>query len=167
MHSHPRSVIDGFLSALHVKLGHPSRHQMKLVPQRHFLDLDNTLDRCCQCCLLCSSLKKVPSSLVEQSSSNSPQALGSSLAATLQNATVSWSLSSMRLPHPSPLRLVVKYATQRNMRNIRRCQSVKYAICGKRFILSAVNLQNVKHRMLTVSVNTHKMDVGCGNCFQH
>ena len=64
----PRSVVDGFLAALHVKLDHPSRHQMKLVSQRYFfaLDLDKALERCSQCCHLCSSLKKVPSSLVEQ-----------------------------------------------------------------------------------------------------
>lgn len=36
----PRPVIDGFLSALHVKLDHPSRHQMKLVVQRYFFALD-------------------------------------------------------------------------------------------------------------------------------
>ena len=52
--------------------------------------------------------------------------------------------------------LIVKYATQRNMRiirYIRQCQSVKYVIyatCAKRFILSAFNLQNAKLLMLTV-----------------
>ena len=79
----PRSVVDGFLAALHVKLDHPSRHQMKLVSQRYFfaLDLDKALDRCSQCCHLCSSLKKVPSSLVEQSTSDPPDGLGISFAA--------------------------------------------------------------------------------------
>ena len=54
----PRSVVDGFLAALHIKLDHPSRHQMKLVSQRYFfaLDLDKALDRCSKCCHLCSSL---------------------------------------------------------------------------------------------------------------
>ena len=81
----PRSVIDGFLSALHVKLDHPSRHQMKLVTQRYFfaLDLDKALDRCSQCCHLCSSLKKVPSSLVEQSTSDPPDGVGISFAADI------------------------------------------------------------------------------------
>ncbi len=81
----PRSVIDGFLSALHVKLNHPSRHQMKLVSQRYFfaLDLDKALDRCSQCCHLCSSLKKVPSSLVEQSTSDPPDGIGISFAADI------------------------------------------------------------------------------------
>ena len=81
----PRSVIDGFLSALHVKLDHPSRHQLKLVTQRYFyaLDLDKALDRCSQCCHLCSSLKKVPSTLVEQSSSDPPDGVGISFAADI------------------------------------------------------------------------------------
>ena len=62
----PRSVVDGSLAALQVKLDHPSRHQMKLISQRYFLDLDKALDRCSQCCHVCSSLKKVPSTLVER-----------------------------------------------------------------------------------------------------
>lgn len=81
----PRSVVDGFLAALHVKLDHPSRHQMKLVSQRYFfaLDLDKALDRCSQCCHLCSSLKKVPSSLIEQSTSDPPDGFGISFAADI------------------------------------------------------------------------------------
>ena len=73
----PRSVVDGFLTALHVKLDHPSRHQMKLISQRYFfaLDLDKALDRCSQRSRLCSSLKKVPSTLVEQSTSDRTTAL--------------------------------------------------------------------------------------------
>ena len=49
-----RSVVHGFLSALHVRLDRPSRHQMKLVVQRYFfaLDLDKALDRCTQSCHL-------------------------------------------------------------------------------------------------------------------
>ena len=79
----PRSVVDGFLAALHVKLDHPSRHQMKLVSQRYFfaLDLDRALDWCSQCCHLCSSLKKVPNNLVEQSTTDPPDGFGISFAA--------------------------------------------------------------------------------------
>ena len=77
----PRPVLDGFLSVLHVKLNHPSHHQMKLVIQRYLfaLDLDKSLDRCSQCCYLCSSLKVAPS-LVEQSTSDPPDGIGISLA---------------------------------------------------------------------------------------
>ena len=85
-----RSVVDRFLAALHVKLSHPSRHQMKLVSQRYFfaLDMDKALDRCSQCCHLCSYLKKAPSSLVEKSTSDTPDGFGISFAADV-SATVS------------------------------------------------------------------------------
>lgn len=51
----PRSVINGLLSALHVKLNHPSRHQMKQVVSRYFypLDLDKALDLCSTSCHVC------------------------------------------------------------------------------------------------------------------
>ena len=31
----PRSVIDGLATAIHIKLDHPSKHQLKLVMKRH------------------------------------------------------------------------------------------------------------------------------------
>ena len=79
----PCSVVDGFLTALHVKLDHPSRHRVKLVSQRYFfaLDLNKPLDQCSQCCHLCSSLKKVSSNLVEQLTSDPPDGFGISFAA--------------------------------------------------------------------------------------
>ena len=79
----PRAIIDGFLSALHVKLNHLSRHRIKLIIQRYFFALvfDKALDRCSQSCHLFSSLKNVPSSLVEQSTSDPPEGVGISVAA--------------------------------------------------------------------------------------
>ena len=79
----PRAVIDGFLSALHVKLNHPSRHRMKLIIQRYFfaLVLDKALDRCSKSCHLFSSLKNVPSSLMGQSTSDPPEGVGIPAAA--------------------------------------------------------------------------------------
>ena len=79
----PRPIIDGLLTALHVKLNHPSRHQLKQVVLRYFyaLDLDKALDECTQSCHLCASLKKIPNSLIEQSTSNPPAAVGISFAA--------------------------------------------------------------------------------------
>ncbi|KAL9979400.1 hypothetical protein ACROYT_G017059 [Oculina patagonica] len=46
-------------------------------------DLDKALDRCSQCCHLCSSLKKVPSRLVEKSTFDPPDGIGISLAADI------------------------------------------------------------------------------------
>ena len=43
----PRQVLDGLLTALHIKLDHPSRHQLKLVVNRYFyaLDMDKAIER--------------------------------------------------------------------------------------------------------------------------
>ena len=38
----PRSVLHGLVTALHIKLDHPSRHQLELVMKRHFYVLDLT-----------------------------------------------------------------------------------------------------------------------------
>ena len=56
---------------------------MKLVSQHYFfpLDLDKALDQCSQCCHLCSSLKKVPSSRVEHLTSDPPGSFGISFPA--------------------------------------------------------------------------------------
>ena len=45
----PRQVLDGLLMALHLKLDHPSKHQMKLVVRRYFfaLDMDKNIDSVC------------------------------------------------------------------------------------------------------------------------
>ncbi len=79
----PRPILDGLLTAVHVKLNHPSRHQLKLVVLRYFyaLDLDKALDQCTQSCHLCVSLKKIPNQLIEQSTSDPPAAVGISFAA--------------------------------------------------------------------------------------
>ena len=65
----PRSIIDGLLIALHIKLNQPSRHQLKQVVLRSFyaLDLDQALDQCSQTCHTCASLKTIPSCLTQQS----------------------------------------------------------------------------------------------------
>ena len=39
----PRSVLNGLVTALRIKLDHPSRHQLELVMKRHFYALDLTI----------------------------------------------------------------------------------------------------------------------------
>ena len=41
----PRSAIDGLITSLHIKLDHPTYHQMKLLSHRYFfaLDLDKVI----------------------------------------------------------------------------------------------------------------------------
>ena len=79
----PRSVLDGLLTALHLRLQHPSRHQLLTVTQRHFyaLDLNDALTRVTSNCHTCASLKKLPSPLTSQSSIDPPDAVGITFAA--------------------------------------------------------------------------------------
>ena len=79
----PRSVLDGLVTALHIKLNHPSKHQLQLVMRRHFfaLDLNKAIDRVSDSCHTCASLKTFPNTLVKQSSENSTETVGVSFAA--------------------------------------------------------------------------------------
>ena len=79
----PRQVLDGLLSAMHIKLGHPTRNQLRLTAQRVFyaLDMEKALMRVTDLCHLCASLKTVPHSLQEQSTGDPPEHPGVSFAA--------------------------------------------------------------------------------------
>lgn len=79
----PRSVIDGLVTALHLKLDHPTKHQMQQVLKRNFyaLDILKTIDRVCESCHVCASLQKVPKSLIKQSTEDPPETVGISFAA--------------------------------------------------------------------------------------
>ena len=78
----PHSVLDGLLTALHIKLKHPSRHQFQLVLQSQFFDLDmNDAISCVTSAWhTCASLRRFPSSLVSQSSDDPPEVVGVSFA---------------------------------------------------------------------------------------
>lgn len=79
----PRSVLHGLVTALHLKLDHPSKHQLQLVMKRHFyaLDINSAIDQITDSCHICSSLQKFPESLVTQSSDDPPDTIGVSFAA--------------------------------------------------------------------------------------
>ena len=79
----PRSVLDGLLTAFHIKLNHPSRHQFQMVLQRQFLalDMNDAISRVTSACHTCASLRSFPSSLVHQSSEDPPEVVGISFAA--------------------------------------------------------------------------------------
>ena len=69
----PRPVLDGFITALHIRLDHPSQHQLKSVVQRNFFAL---VERVTTGCYLCASLHKVPQMIQEQSTSDPPVSIG-------------------------------------------------------------------------------------------
>ena len=79
----PRSVLDGLLTALRIKLNHPSRHQFQMVLQRQFfaLDMNDAISRVTSACHTCASLLSFPPSLVSQSSDDPPEVVGVSFAA--------------------------------------------------------------------------------------
>ena len=81
----PRSVLDGLLTALHIKLDHPSKHQLQMVVQRHFfaLDMSTSITRVSASCHTCASLQKFPNALVRQSSEDPPEVVGVSFAADI------------------------------------------------------------------------------------
>lgn len=79
----PRQVLDGLLSALHIKLGHPTRNQLRLSFHRGFyaLDLEKALTRVTEACHLCTSLSSIPQSMQEQTTGDPPECPGISFAA--------------------------------------------------------------------------------------
>lgn len=81
----PRSVIDGLVTALHIRLDDPTKHQLLLVIKRNFyaLYLSQSVDRVCDSCYTYASHKKFPNSYsyIEQSSEPPPDVIGINFAA--------------------------------------------------------------------------------------
>ena len=79
----PREAISGLLSALHIKFNHPTKHQLKQLVLRYFyaLDMDKIIEITTESCTVCSSLQKLPKYIVEQSTSDPPETVGSNFAA--------------------------------------------------------------------------------------
>jgi len=78
----PRSSVHGLLTALHIKLDHPLLNQLKAVSKRYFyaLDLDKHIETNVSSCHHCASLKKIPHTMIEQSSSDAPEVVGASFS---------------------------------------------------------------------------------------
>jgi len=81
----PRQVLDSLLTALHIRLSHPSSHQLKLVTKQYLftLDMDKAIERVAQSCTCCFALSHTPRARVEQSSSEPPAAVCFSFAANI------------------------------------------------------------------------------------
>ena len=81
----PRSVLDGLVTALHIKLGRPSKHQLNLVLKRYLyaLDMSKAVEQASDSCHICGSLKRFPKSLIQQSSDDPPNLVGISYAADI------------------------------------------------------------------------------------
>ena len=81
----PRNMVHGLLTALHLKLGHPSKDQLKKVFNRGFfaLSLDSAVENTVDSCHQCVSLAKVPSTFVKQSTSNPSNFIGERFSADI------------------------------------------------------------------------------------
>ena len=79
----PRSVLEGLLTALHIRFSHPSKYQMKRLFSRYFfaLDVDKAIDLVSSSCHICESVKSIPKHFQPQSSEDAPQSIGISFAA--------------------------------------------------------------------------------------
>ena len=75
--------MDGLLTALHLKLSHPSKDQLKQVFNRAFfaLDVERVAKAVTNGCHACMSLKKVPASFIEQSTAPPPDCVGGKFSA--------------------------------------------------------------------------------------
>ena len=74
----PRHVVDGLLTALHLKLSHPSKEQLKLAFNRGFfaLDTERLAEHVVKGCHTCASLKKIPTHFTQQTTSPAPDHIG-------------------------------------------------------------------------------------------
>ena len=83
----PQQVVLGFLTSLHLKLNHPTAHQLTQVFNRSFFALrsQNFVTRTLQNCDLCQSLKVLPAELHVQSSIDLPTSPSRSFAADIVN----------------------------------------------------------------------------------
>ena len=79
----PRAVLDGFLTALHVRFDHPSQNQLKKVFNRYFyaLDIDKSVGLISANCHHCLSLRSFPTTMTPQTSEPPPDTIGVSFAA--------------------------------------------------------------------------------------
>ena len=79
----PEDVLPGLLTALHLRLNHPSANELAKICKRYFwaLNMDQAIASTSCSCHTCASLIKVPAALIPQSSSDPPASIGSQFAA--------------------------------------------------------------------------------------
>lgn len=79
----PKQLLSGLLTALHIKLEHPSQHQLKKITKRYFygLSMDDEITNVSQACHLCQSLRKVDHVIDPQSTESLPDGIGMVFAA--------------------------------------------------------------------------------------
>ena len=81
----PQQVLHGFLTVLHLKLNHPTAHQLSKAFIRYFytLNLDKSISDITKSCHMCASLKEVPKAMIEETTEPPPSVIGSCFAADI------------------------------------------------------------------------------------
>ena len=79
----PDDVLPGLLTALHLRLSHPSMTELSKVFKRYFwaLNADQAIASAYATCHTCASLQKFPTVLIPQTTSDPPASVGSQFAA--------------------------------------------------------------------------------------
>ena len=119
----PRSVLHGLVTALHIKLDHPSRHQLELVMKLHFyaLDLTKAIERTYNSCHTCLSLQKFPDSLVKQTSEDPQESIGVSFAADILKRDRQLILLLRKIVTSYTAACIVSYEKQTTLREASAC----------------------------------------------
>lgn len=79
----PETIIDGLLTAMHLKLHHPSRNQLRKVFDRKFfaLNIDHHIENVTDSCASCKALRSLPKEVPEFTSSEPSQHPGTNFSA--------------------------------------------------------------------------------------
>ena len=79
----PQLALPGIITALHLRLNHPTSHQMSKVFTRYFyaINHEKIITEITNSCHHCSSIKDIPSSLITQTTSDPPSTVGSNYSA--------------------------------------------------------------------------------------
>ena len=82
----PNALAAGLISALHLRLGHPTKTQFKKLWGRYFFAINSEkfIDDCTQSCSLCTSLKSLQRELFKQSTSQVPDTIGKFFSANIR-----------------------------------------------------------------------------------
>ena len=81
----PQQILTGIITALHIKLSHPTCHQLSKIFSRYFfaINLDSAIAKVVKSCSTCNAIKDIPKALVPQSSEPPPDFIGQTFASDI------------------------------------------------------------------------------------
>ena len=115
----PRSVLDGLLTALHIRFSHPSKHQTKRLFSRYFfaLDVDKAIDLVFSSCHTCESVKSIPKHFQLQLGEEAPRSIGVSFAADVARRHRQLILVLRKTVYSYTLTTLIKSEKHEDLRN--------------------------------------------------